>query len=142
MRRVRPVLAALLMVAASACAPTAPPGPTTPQYPPRSFFVFVPAGSARLSPEATAVVDDIADEARRVQATAVGIVGYSSAAGIPARNLRLSEERAAAVEAALLARNVPRDIIVRTHQGAVQDLAGPEVEGQRVEVVVSREERR
>lgn len=104
--------------------------------------MFFSSGSAELSPEALRVVDEIADEAARIHATAVGIVGYSSTAGTPAANLRLSEERSAAVEAALLKRHVDRAIVVRTYHGAVQDLAGSGLEGRRVEVVVSREERR
>jgi OmpA-OmpF porin, OOP family len=131
-------LAAVLLLALSACA-TAPSGPATP---PRSFFVFFPADSTKLTLEGMEVIDRIAEEVRRINATAVGIVGSSSPAGTPARNLRLSDERAAAVEDALRDRGVPADIIVRTYQGGTQDLAGPPVEGRRVEVVVSREERR
>ena len=138
--RLRLLLAALVVSAASGCAPTAQQAP--PQYPPRSFFVFFSSGSAALSPEALRVIDEIADESERIHATAVGIVGYSSPTGAPAVNLRLSEERSAAVEAALVQRKVDRAVIVRTYHGAVQDLAGSGLEGRRVEVVVSREERR
>ena len=137
--RLRPVLAALILSVAGACAPTMQ---QVPQYPPRSFFVFFSSGSAELSPEALRVIDEIADEAQRTHATAVGIVGYSSTAGAPAANLRLSEERSAAVEAALVRRKVDRAIIVRTYHGAIQDLAGSGLEGRRVEVVVSRAESR
>lgn len=136
----RPFLA-ILLVSIQACALMAPSEPP-PNTPPRSFFIFFPPDSATMTPEALAVVDRVADEARQIKATAVGIVGYSSSAGIPARNLSLSEERAGAVEAALLAKNVPHEIIVRTYQGATRDLAGPSIEGQRVEIVVSREDRR
>ena len=138
-RCVRPLLAVFLVASfAAACAPRE----EAPLSPPRSFSVFFPTGTADITPEASVVLDHIAEEARRIGATAVGIVGTSSAAGPSGINLKLSEERAAAVEDALVARNVPRDIVVRTYHGAVQDLAGPELSAQRVEVVVSREARR
>mgnify|MGYP003347171392 CR=1 FL=1 len=66
--------------------------------------------------------------------------GYASPVRSSAHNLRLSDMRAAAVEVALRSRGVPGDIIVRTHHGATP-IIGPEIEGQRVEVVVSREDR-
>jgi outer membrane protein OmpA-like peptidoglycan-associated protein len=134
---VRAALAALLLIGIAACA-----SHDAGLYPPRSFSVFFPPDSAEITAEASTVLDQIADEALRIHATAVGIVGTSSAPGLPAANLHLSEERAAAVESALIARKVPREIVVRTYQGAVQDLAGPTLEGRRVEVVVSRADRR
>ncbi len=131
--------AVALALLAAACAPTAQ---QTNPTPPRSFYVFFPTDSAELTPEAFAVLDQVAAEAQRIQATGVGIVGYSSASGASAHNLRLSEQRAGAVETALLSRGVARDIIVRNYQGATQELAGSQLGGQRVEIVVSREERR
>jgi len=110
-----------------------------PRPPAKSFFVFFAVDSAELSPEAHQIIEQIAQEARRIQATGVGIVGYASPAGTPSHNLRLSDHRAAAVEVALRSRGVPGNIIVRTHHGATP-IVGPEIEGQRVEVVVSRED--
>lgn len=107
-------------------------------HPPQSFFVFFSVDSAELSAEANQVLDRIAGEARRIQATGVGIVGYASPAGPPSHNLRLSDQRATAVEVALLTRGVSREIVVRTYHGATP-VIGPEIEGQRVEIVVSRE---
>ncbi len=109
-------------------------------HPPKSFFVFFAVDSAELSPEAQQVIERIADEVRRIEATGVGIVGYASPVGTPSHNLRLSDLRATAVEVALRSRGVSREIIVRTYQGATP-IIGPEIEGQRVEIVVSREER-
>ncbi|MBM3539485.1 MAG: OmpA family protein [Alphaproteobacteria bacterium] len=131
----RAVMAAALALLA-ACMPAGEPL----MHPPKSFFVFFAVDSADLTPEAHQVLDRIAEEARRIQATGVGIVGYASPVGTPTHNLRLSDMRAAAVEVALRSRGVPGDIIVRTHHGATP-VIGPEIEGQRVEVVVSREER-
>jgi outer membrane protein OmpA-like peptidoglycan-associated protein len=109
-------------------------------HPPKSFFVFFAVDSVDLSPEAGEVLDRIADEARRIQATGVGIAGYASPAGTPSHNLRLSDLRATAVEVALLSRGVPKEIVVRTYHGATP-IIGPEIEGQRVEIVVSLEDR-
>ena len=128
-------LLALVMLTVAACAGS---GSDQAAPPAKSFFVFFAVDSAELMPEAAEVIDRIAAEAKRIQATGVGIVGYASPAGTPAHNLRLSDHRATAVEVALLQRGVPRDIVVRTHHGATP-VVGPEIEGQRVEVVVSRE---
>jgi outer membrane protein OmpA-like peptidoglycan-associated protein len=131
------VLAVLAGLAA--CTTTPSEGPAA--FPPRSFFVFFPVDSAELTLDANEMLDTIAAEARRIAATGVGIVGYASPAGAPSHNVRLSERRAAAVEAGLLRRGVDRAILVRTHHGATP-IIGPEIEGQRVEVVVSREARK
>jgi outer membrane protein OmpA-like peptidoglycan-associated protein len=123
----------------AACA--APPPTERPAaYPPRSFFVFFPSDSAELTLDANEMLDRIAAEAKHIGATGVGIVGYASPAGTPSHNVRLSERRAAAVESALLQRGLDRAILVRTHHGATP-IIGPEIEGQRVEVVVSREDK-
>lgn len=129
----------VLMAAVGLLASCAPSG-DEPLLPPKSFFVFFAVDSADLTPEAHQVIERIAEEARRIQATGVGIVGYASPAGTPSHNLRLSDLRATAVEVALLSRGVPKEIVVRTYHGATP-IIGPEIEGQRVEVVVSREDR-
>jgi hypothetical protein len=134
----RRFLALLILISLAACAT----GETPQQSPPRSFFVFFAAGSAEITPDGAAVLDQVAAQAKAIDATAVGIVGYSSASGIPAANLRLSEERSTAVETALALRQLPRAIIVRTYQGPVQELVWPELSAQRVEIVVSRALRR
>ncbi len=136
-RFVRRAVLAFVVIALAACAGS---GSDQPPSPAKSFFVFFAVDSAELMPEANEVIDRIAAEARRIQATGVGIVGYASPAGTPSHNLRLSDQRATAVEVALLSRGVPRAILVRTHHGATP-VIGPEIEGQRVEVVVSREQR-
>ena len=130
----------VLMVAMGLLASCASPESEQQLYPPKSFFVFFAVDSADLTPEANQVIERIAEEARRIQATGVGIVGYASPVGTASHNLRLSDMRATAVEVALRSRGVPGDIIVRTHHGATP-IIGPEIEGQRVEVVVSREDR-
>jgi OOP family OmpA-OmpF porin len=133
--RLTVAVAGSLFLMLGACAPTAQPGDADA---PKPYVIFFQTDSAELTPQALTVVELIAEEAQRIRATGVGIVGYSGSAGAPGVNLRLSEQRSTAVEAALLARNVPRDIIVRTYHGETQ-VAGPQIEGQRVEVVVTRE---
>lgn len=135
-RVVQRALLAIVVAALAACAGTVSNEPP----PSKSFFIFFAMDSAELMSEATEVIERIAGEAKRIEATGVGIVGYASPAGTPSHNLRLSEQRSAAVEEALLARGVPRDVLVRTFHGATP-VIGPEIEGQRVEVVVSREKR-
>lgn len=137
-------LAMMLVVLGGVVACTTGPGRDRPSdgvYPPRSFFVFFPVDSAELTLDANDMLDRIAAEAKSVAATGVGIVGYASPAGTQSHNVRLSERRAAAVESGLLERGVDRAILVRTHHGATP-IIGPEIEGQRVEVVVSREDKK
>lgn len=134
--RLTAAVAGSLFLILGACAPT-----TKPDDAPKPYVIFFQTDSAELTPQALTVVELIAEEAQRIRATGVGIVGYSGSAGAPGVNLRLSEQRSTAVEAALLARNVPRDIIVRTYHGETK-VVGPQIEGQRVEVVVTRETRR
>ena len=135
-RFMRRAVLAFVGVALAACAGSGPSGPP----PSKSFFVFFAVDGAELLPEAVAVIDRIAGEARRTDATGVRIIGYASPAGAPAHNLRLSEQRATAVEGALLSRGVPQGLLVRTSQGETP-VIGPQIEGQRVEVVVVRETR-
>jgi outer membrane protein OmpA-like peptidoglycan-associated protein len=135
--RLTAAVAGTLLLVLGACAPTAP--ESAPE--PKPFVIFFSTDSAELTPEALTVVDLIAQEAQRIQATGVGIVGYSGSIGTQSTNLRLSEQRSAAVETALLARKVPSDIIVRTYHGATA-VVGPQIGGQRVEVVVTRETRK
>jgi len=133
-RLIRRTMLTLVVTALAGCAsPNGPP-------PSESYFVFFGMDGAELPPEAGEVLDRIAGAARRGDATGVRIIGYASPAGAPAHNLRLSEQRAQAVEAALLSRGVPRERLVRTSQGATPVL-GPAIQGQRVEVVVVRETR-
>jgi outer membrane protein OmpA-like peptidoglycan-associated protein len=137
--RLTSAVAGSLLLILNACAPTSRSGDA--DTPPKSFVIFFRTDSAELTPEALLEIELIAEEAQRIRATGVGIVGYSGSAGAPAVNLRLSEQRAVAVETALLARNVPPDIIVRTYHGATEVVDG-QIEGQRVEVVVTHETRR
>jgi outer membrane protein OmpA-like peptidoglycan-associated protein len=129
-------LAGILLLALGACAPAQNPAADT-DTPPKSFVIFFQTDSAELTAQGMEVIDRVVDEVQRVHATGVGISGYSGSTGAPAVNLRLSEQRMAAVETALALRQVPRAIIVSTYHGAT-DVTGPQIEGQRVEIVVSR----
>jgi outer membrane protein OmpA-like peptidoglycan-associated protein len=131
------LIAGVLLLILAGCTPTAP----EPATPPKSFVVFFKLNSAELTPEAATVVEQVVTEVNRIKATGVAITGYSAVRGTPANQVRLSQERAEAVEAQLLARNVARDIISKAYQGATDNVAGPIVEGQRVEIVVTRERR-
>jgi outer membrane protein OmpA-like peptidoglycan-associated protein len=130
-------VAALALMAVAGCAEKAPQTLT----PPKSFVIFFRSDSAGLTSEALVVLDRVAEEARRIKATAVGVTGYTAPSGSPPASLKLSEDRATEVENALLSRGIARDIIVRNYQGAANDVTGPPIEGQRVEIVVSREKR-
>jgi OOP family OmpA-OmpF porin len=68
-------------------------------------ILFAP-GRATLTPEASAVVDQVAAIANRFDGVQIGVVGHTDTDGDAGRNLTLSEQRAAAVRDALAARGV------------------------------------
>jgi outer membrane protein OmpA-like peptidoglycan-associated protein len=68
-------------------------------------ILFAPR-SATLTPEAGAVVDQVAAIANRLSGVYISVIGHTDTDGDTARNLALSEQRAAAVRDALLDRGV------------------------------------
>ena len=68
-------------------------------------ILFAP-GRATLTPEASAVVDQVAAIANRFAGVQIAVVGHTDTDGDASRNLTLSEQRAAAVRDALVARGV------------------------------------
>lgn len=63
-------------------------------------------GKATLTAAASAVVDQVAAIAQRYAGVTIDVIGHTDSDGDPGRNQRLSEQRAAAVRDALVARGV------------------------------------
>lgn len=62
-----------------------------------SVAIYFQTGSARISPDAKAVLKGAADKAAGCRVDSVDVMGLADPVGDPAVNLKLSEQRAAAV---------------------------------------------
>jgi len=103
---------------------TAPaPAPQT-----RVFTVYFAFGKATLSPEARSVIEEAAGAAKQGSITHITVTGHTDTVGSERYNQRLSERRAASVQAELTAEGVPSDEIVASGVGK-SDLAVPTAEG-------------
>ncbi|MGA0603695.1 OmpA family protein [Caulobacter sp. KR2-114] len=82
-----------------------------------SVSIYFEAESAALSPEAQALIRSAAGHARRCDVKGIDVVGLADAQGAPDANLKLSQDRAAAVTAALAARGLDHVPISTTGVG-------------------------
>lgn len=100
-----PVAAALL---AGACAETLPPEtPPPPPPPPKTFAVLFTTGNAALSAAAQDTVKQAAAAYKPSWAMGMTATGHTDTVGDPASNMALSQRRAAATKAALVAAGIP-----------------------------------
>jgi OOP family OmpA-OmpF porin len=81
------------------------------------------AGSAEIAPESAAVVDALADALRRCPDAALELAGHTDSQGSDAGNLRLSQERAEAVLAALRQDDLPLPGLVARGYGETRPVA-------------------
>lgn len=109
--------------AAAVAAPPAQPAPPPPPQP-RNYVVYFDLNRATLTPTAREVVRQAATNAQRDRVTRITVTGYTDTTGSARYNQNLSERRAAAVQAELVANGVPADQIVTAGQGE-NDLAVP-----------------
>lgn len=68
--------------------------------------VYFDTGSAKIKPESHAVLDANAQKLLKKKNMNVTIVGYTDNKGSPAKNMKLSEERAASVKAYMVSKGV------------------------------------
>ncbi len=104
--------------------------------------ILFEANSGTLTPEAGAVVDQLAARAARLGGVTITIVGHTDSDGNPVTNQVLSEIRAASVLQALVDRDLDPATLTSTGRGSTQpiiDDAGAEnkAASRRVEFVVS-----
>src|SRR5262245_49415081 len=117
-RRVLAASAVSLLLAAceSRPPPVAAAAPKPPEQP-RTFSLFFAFDSARLTPEALALVEEAAAAAKARPNARIACVGQTDTAGVPAYNLLLSRRRAEAVKQALVAQGIPADWITVSGRG-------------------------
>jgi len=83
-------------------------------------------GSARIDAASGSLVDEVAGALRPCLGSIIAITGHTDNSGNEAGNLALSRERAAAVEAALVARGIPADGLRARGMGSLMPVEGLE----------------
>jgi outer membrane protein OmpA-like peptidoglycan-associated protein len=121
-------------------APVVAPAVQTPA-PARTFLVFFDWDRADLTARAREIIAEAAQNARRAAATRIEVAGHADRSGTPAYNQRLSQRRADAVAAELVARGIARDEIAVSAYGESRPLVPTadgvrEPQNRRVEIVL------
>jgi OmpA-OmpF porin, OOP family len=123
---------------APAPAPAAAPAPA----PARNYIVFFDFDKADLKSDAQTVVRQAAAGFKNSQGvTRIEATGHADRSGTPAYNMKLSERRAEAVRAELIAQGVPANAITIAAKGETQPLVQTadgvrEPQNRRVEIVL------
>jgi outer membrane protein OmpA-like peptidoglycan-associated protein len=117
--------------------PMAAPAPA----PAKTYLVFFDWDKYNLTPRALNIISQAAADSKTAQTTTISVSGYTDTSGTPKYNLGLSERRAKAVEAQLVADGVPESEI-ETHAFGETHLLVPtgpgvrEPQNRRVEIVL------
>ncbi|MFZ4410309.1 MAG: OmpA family protein [Paracraurococcus sp.] len=109
--------------------------------PARTYLVFFDWDRADLTARAREIIAEAASNAGRVQATRIEVAGHADRSGTPAYNQRLSQRRADAVAAELVARGIARNEIAISAFGESRPLVPTadgvrEPQNRRVEIVL------
>ena len=117
------------------------PPPAAAPAPARTYLVFFDWDRADLTARAREIIGEAAQNSRRVQSTRLEVAGHADRSGTPQYNQRLSQRRAEAVAAELVARGVGRDEITVTAFGESRPLVPTadgvrEPQNRRVEIVL------
>jgi outer membrane protein OmpA-like peptidoglycan-associated protein len=105
------------------------------------FVLNFPQGSTQLTPDSRPVLDTIRQEVARRPGAEVQVTGHTDTVDSAERNDRLSQERAEAVMALLIAEGFPADILTAVGRGERELLVPtadnvPNDSNRRVEVIV------
>jgi outer membrane protein OmpA-like peptidoglycan-associated protein len=116
----------LCLLAPSACSVY---GPSNPPY-----LVYFQERSTQLDAQAHRLVALAATRANEEPAAPIDVIGYTDSAGSPPADVLLSQQRAEAVAAALVADGVPANRVVRVGRG--QAGGDPGIASRRVEISI------
>jgi OmpA-OmpF porin, OOP family len=121
--------------------PVAVAAPAAAPAPARTYLVFFDWDRADLTARAREIIAEAASNAGRVQATRIEVAGHADRSGSPAYNQRLSQRRADAVAAELVARGISRSEISVSAYGESRPLVPTadgvrEPQNRRVEIVL------
>jgi outer membrane protein OmpA-like peptidoglycan-associated protein len=118
-----------------------PPPQEVPHAPTRTYLVFFDWDKYNLTPRATQIIAEAASDSKSASTTTLDVSGYTDTSGTPVYNQGLSERRAKAVAAQLVADGVPASEIAIHAYGETHLLVptGPgvrEPQNRRVEIVL------
>jgi outer membrane protein OmpA-like peptidoglycan-associated protein len=104
--------------------------------------VLFDTGKATLKPGAASTIDRLAAFLEQAPDRSVSIEGHTDSVGTESYNRQLSEERANAVKAALLAKGIPAERVITVGKGedepvASNDNAAGRQQNRRVEIIIS-----
>lgn len=104
--------------------------------------VLFDTGKATLKPGASSTIARLADFLEKAPDRSVAIEGHTDSVGTETYNQQLSEERANAVKAALMAKGIPAERVTTVGKGedepvATNDNAAGRQQNRRVEIIVS-----
>ena len=97
--------------------PMAKTGALQPETPPPSFMAFFDLGSVALSEQSKTTIAQAAQVYKTRANAKVTVTGYADTVGAPAMNMQLSQRRADAVKAGLVAAGVPAAAITTAASG-------------------------
>ena len=92
--------------------------------------------AATIKPESQALVDALAGALAACSGTTVEVAGHTDVRGDPAKNMRLSEERANSVVSALVAKGIPATRLMPKGFGETKPLGADDAANRRIEFAV------
>jgi outer membrane protein OmpA-like peptidoglycan-associated protein/outer membrane protein W len=138
----KPMPMAAAAPAPMAAPPAPPPAPVAAPAPARNYIVFFDFDKADLKTDAQTVVRQAAAGFKNSQGvTRIEATGHADRSGTPAYNQKISQRRAEAVRAELVAQGVPANAITISARGETQPLVQTadgvrEPQNRRVEIVL------
>ncbi|MBY0510334.1 MAG: OmpA family protein [Rhodospirillaceae bacterium] len=121
--------------------PPPPPAPPPPPPVPQKFLVFFDFDRANLRADASKIVSEAADYAKKNGKARITATGHADTSGSPAYNLALSERRAKAVKSALTQMGFKDNEVVIMFKGESEPLVATgdgvkEPQNRRVEIIM------
>jgi outer membrane protein OmpA-like peptidoglycan-associated protein len=93
--------------------------------------------AATIKPESQALIDALAGALAACAGTTVEVAGHTDVRGDENKNMRLSEERANSVVAALVAKNIPASRLMPKGYGETKPLGADDAANRRIEFAVA-----
>jgi OOP family OmpA-OmpF porin len=118
------LLAALAELEAKPAQPAPAPAPAAPQV----YLVLFDFDKSNINDAGQAVINRVVADFSANKAKQISVTGYTDRAGTDAYNLKLSERRADAARAALIAAGIPADAITTAWKGEAEN-AVPTADG-------------
>lgn len=99
-----------------------PPAASQPTPPPGPFIVFFKRDEGRITPQAAAILDNVAAAYRNSNSALVILAGNTDRSGSAGHNLQVARRRVESVQAYLVARGLPANAISTVSNGEEKPL--------------------